>query len=97
MKPKIQIKTADNISDVTFRSNNPEWTRIYKCEYYSCNAHPRSCFFCKHCSDVFFNFLGGPYNWVCQYDGKDRKDIPKDGGMNGKCKFFEEDEKNETD
>ena len=60
--------------------------REYKCEYYRLRAHPKSCFFCNHCTDIFFDSKG-PYMFFCDVDS----DI--DIGLQGVCqKFYEVDE-----
>lgn len=84
----MTIKVIEDISNVTFRSNNPEWTRRFECMYYSCNAHPRSCFFCKHCYDIFYDYINGPYMFFCDLEGEDQSQE----GIQGKCNNFKEDE-----
>jgi len=61
-----------------------ELTRKYECEYYTVRAHPRSCFFCQNCTDIFFD-SEGPYWWFC------RENMLQDEGMTGKCTLFLED------
>ena len=46
-------------------------------------AHPRSCFFCDNCTDIFYD-SDGPYMWFC------RKDGDTELGVSGKCEYFEE-------
>ena len=60
------------------------WTREYECEEYKCHAHPRSCLFCDHCTDVFFDYTAGPWGFVCDISGD------TDAGMFGKCENFME-------
>lgn len=88
----MQIKIGDSIRNVTFKSDNPEWTRRFECDYYSCNAHPRSCFFCKHCFDIFYDYINGPYMFICAYPTKADMEDHSIEGMKGKCNNFEEDE-----
>ena len=59
--------------------------RKYECEYYSLSAPATSCFFCDHCTDIFFDFSHGPYMFFCELD----EDV--DVGLSGKCKTFKED------
>ena len=58
--------------------------RIYECEYYKVSAPDKSCLFCKHCTDVFWDFTNGPYLFFCN------KRCNTDLGALGKCeRFFE--------
>ena len=56
----------------------------YKCEYYSVQAAENSCFFCQHCTDIFFDYTNGPYMFLCDEDADTRK------GCDGQCKLFKE-------
>ena len=38
---------------------------VYECEYYMCEAATHGCFFCKHCTDIFYDYTVGPYALVC--------------------------------
>lgn len=67
----------------TFQSNNPEWTRTYECDEYKCKAHPRSCFFCDHCSDIVYDYTHGPYMFGCMC-----MEASTEEGIEGKCKHF---------
>ena len=61
--------------------------RRYECEFYSVDAHPRSCLFCAHCTDVFWDYTNGPYMFFCDADGD------TESGMSGECdSFIEESE-----
>ena len=46
----------------------------------------KSCVTCKHCTDVLWDFTNGPYCFICN------EDHPNADGMNGDCKFWEEEE-----
>ncbi len=59
----------------------------YKCEYYSVMAPERSCFFCQHCTDIFFDYTNGPYMFLCS------EGVNTSNGLKGKCNLFKEDEK----
>lgn len=72
-----------------FKCDNPERTREYECDEYTCNAHPRSCLFCKNCSDVWFDYTHGPYMIFCDEHPEDDPEFTSKG-MKGKCKKFEE-------
>lgn len=63
------------------------FTRRYECEDYTCMGHPRGCLFCKHLSDVFWDYYSGPYMFICDLDGGDPHE-----GVFGRCKPFEEKE-----
>lgn len=60
-------------------------------EGYTIYAYPKSCFFCKHCTDIFYDFTNGPYSFSCDLDSieyiPDRERI----GLSGKCIDFKED------
>ena len=60
-------------------------TREYKSEFYRVKAHPRSCFFCDHLTDIFWDYSHGPYMFYCEIE----QEI--DTGMCGECKQFVED------
>lgn len=66
-------------------ANESEFTREYKCKYYSLKAHPRSCFFCDHLTDIFWDYSHGPYMFFCEIEQD------TDTGICGKCKQFIED------
>ena len=38
---------------------------IYECEYYMAEAPTHGCFFCVHCTDIFYDYTAGPYALVC--------------------------------
>lgn len=57
----------------------------YKCEYYSVQKAENSCFFCQHCTDIFFDYTNGPYMFICDEDADTIK------GCDGQCKLFKED------
>ena len=61
-----------------------EEMRLYECEYYRVLAPDRSCLFCDHCTDVFWDYTNGPYMFFCDR-GEDTDD-----GARGNCKSFEE-------
>lgn len=62
----------------------------YKCEYYSIMADERSCFFCRKCTDIWWDYENGPYMFFCE----DYKDI--DTGLNGECEGFEGEEEGDN-
>ena len=58
----------------------------FKGEGYSVLAHPKSCFFCKRCTDIFYDYTNGPYMFFCDLfeDGEDTTERI-DKGMSGVC------------
>lgn len=63
-----------------------EHARIFHGSGYTVKAHPRSCFFCQHLTDIFYDYTNGPYGFVC--NRKTEADV--ETGMIGECKCFEE-------
>lgn len=63
-----------------------EHTRIFRGPGYTVKAHPKSCFFCQHLTDIFYDYTNGPYGFVCNLVG----DI--ETGMRGVCPDFKEDD-----
>ena len=59
----------------------------YKCEYYKVMAHERSCFFCRKCTDIWWDYTNGPYMFFCE-DGID----PGEKEFAGECDGFEGEE-----
>ena len=62
-----------------------EDAKWYKCEWYEVLTHKRSCFFCKHCTSIFWDYTNGPYWFFCD------KDLDTTVGFKGECREFEED------
>lgn len=56
--------------------------RRYECEFYTVMVPPRHCLFCKHNTDVFWDYTNGPYIFIC--------DVSEDTGKGdrGKCPHF---------
>lgn len=71
-----------------FRARRKDFTKVYECDEYKCDAHPRGCFFCKHSTDVFWDY-GGPYMIICELQKENDQDMPTFGCI-GECKHFEE-------
>lgn len=59
--------------------------RRYECEHYSLMAPDESCFFCGHCTDIWFDYANGPYMFWCDLDA----DV--EAGLKGECLKFGED------
>lgn len=55
-------------------------------------AHPKSCFFCDHCTDIWYDLGEGPYMFEClkQGDGEEN-DVCIIRGLKGCCPNFVED------
>lgn len=81
-------------------SENTEFTRKYKGQGYTVLARPNSCFFCKHLTDIFYDY-NGPYLYLCEKHPQiilasgetlieDEDYIQK--GMLGECEDFMEEE-----
>lgn len=79
-----QIKTiSEHLSNInqSFKQLHEVALRKYECEYYSLRARPNSCFFCDHCTDIFFD-QDGPYAFVC--DEEQNVEL----GLSGMCSLF---------
>lgn len=72
-----------------FRARRKDFTKVYECNEYKCDAHPRGCFFCKHSTDVWWDFTTGPYMIICELQKENDQDMPTFGCC-GECKHFEE-------
>ena len=60
--------------------------KLYECEFYSVMAHERSCLFCGHCTDVFWDYANGPYMFLCDAGGD------ADAAQRGECQRFVEEQ-----
>ena len=62
-------------------------------------AHKHSCLFCKHCSDIFWDYANGIYEIICDINWNDAESMSKniDLSFYGKCKSFAESEANTDD
>ena len=49
-------------------------------------AHKRSCFFCEHCTDMYYDYTYGPYMFFCTK----RIDWAEVDAMHGSCEGFME-------
>ena len=58
--------------------------RRYECEFYSVDAPARSCLFCEHCTDVFWDYTNGPYMFLCDVNA----DV--EAAFANRCGSFEE-------
>lgn len=46
-------------------NSNPDEVKRYECDEYIVYAYPETCFFCEHCTDIFFDYTNGPYWLIC--------------------------------
>lgn len=47
-------------------------------------APEKSCCFCKHCTDIFYDFTHGPYLFMCD------ENHDTETAFENKCDYFEE-------
>lgn len=78
------MKKLASMKKTHYNANIKSFTKKYECEEYTCDAHPRGCFFCKHCTDIWVDPFSGPYMWQCNVE------MPTKRGIRGKCIMFEE-------
>lgn len=64
-----------------------ENAKKFECLSYTLIAHKKSCEFCKHLSDTFYDFTHGPYLFFCDRGIDVNMDILRNG-----CNGFEKDE-----
>jgi hypothetical protein len=57
-------------------------------------AHKRSCLFCEHCSDIFWDYTNGIYGISCDINWNNAESRREHIHLSfdGKCKSFEESE-----
>lgn len=60
--------------------------RIYEGGSFQVTAHKRSCFFCKHLKDIFWDYIIGPY----MFFGDLPECKPGKFGLDGKCLYFDD-------
>jgi hypothetical protein len=64
--------------------------RDFQCQYgfikgYKYHLPYTACVFCKHCTDIFWDFSGGIYGLICEKN-MDIRQIK--GNITGECKHF---------
>lgn len=75
---------------------NPNFTREYtffdSITPLTIRAHPKACFFCDHCTDIYWDYSHGPYAFVCEKHSclDDAWDEILTNGLSGICPEFEE-------
>ena len=66
---------------------NPDDARIYEGGSFHVTAHKCSCFFCKHLTDLFWDYSSGPYMFFCDLQPDCS---PGKFGLEGKCPKFDD-------
>ncbi len=61
--------------------------KYYECEAYKVLADPRSCYFCEHLTDIFYDYAHGPYGFVCSAGL-----LPDVDAIEGRCEKFKEEQ-----
>ena len=62
-------------------------TRPYKIGPFVITVPVRSCYFCKHCTDIFWDYYTkGPYTLFCE------EELDIANGMRGTCSRFDEED-----
>lgn len=68
------------------KQNSNVKKRIFRCangmEYV---VNEKSCLFCAHCTDLFYDYSNGPYLMFCDMENDTYK------GMSGQCCWFKDD------
>ena len=59
---------------------------------YSVVAHKRSCFFCNHLTDIWFDYANGPYMFHCGCCDRSNDPGPEEI-IHGECQYFKDAEK----
>ena len=72
------------------RGIKEEDARTFECLSYTLIAHKKSCEFCKHLTETFWDFTNGPYIFFCDKGIDVTNDILKYG-----CSDFEEEVRND--
>ena len=49
----------------------------YYGENFQCYAPDNCCLFCRHCSDVYWDYTNGPYMFFCELKKEDWKTCDK--------------------
>ena len=62
--------------------------KLYRCDNgHLYKLHDKSCLFCSHCTDVFYDYSNGPYMAFCELNIEDSSD----GNLEELCEHFKED------
>ena len=51
---------------------------------------PNTCYFCKNCTDIWWDYSNGPYMFSCDKEQEVDEDLVWKKGLIGKCEYFEE-------
>lgn len=66
--------------------------KIYEIEPgFKVGAHKRSCLFCRHCRDLWWDYTNGPYMFLCDFDDVEPEGTGHDPHRSfvGECPAFE--------
>lgn len=67
-------------------------TKNFHCENGAIYSAPEKCgLFCKHCTDIVYDYTHGPYMLMCESHDTD------EACWEGECDLFEPDEEEEVD
>ena len=69
---------------VSFTVRDATDVAVFEGDHYTVTANRRSCFFCEHCTDIWFDYTVGPYMFHCEQGIDSKKDVLKNG-----CALFE--------
>jgi len=72
-----------------FKAIRKDFTKVFECDEYKCDAHSHGCLFCKHSTDIFWDFTHGPYMIVCDLQKENDEDMTPLGFI-GECNYFKE-------
>ena len=55
-------------------------------------AHEKSCLFCRHNTDIFYDYTHGPYMFICEFGSDEEKFVVDyvEKSFEGKCPRWEE-------
>ena len=55
-----------------------------------CWCPAKSCVFCNHCTDIYYDYSNGPYMFACELDKDKSADdyFQIEKGVIGKCEYF---------
>ena len=85
----LERKSGEPMPKPYFQAERKDFSKVYECDEYKCDAHPRGCLFCKHSTDIFWDYTHGPYCIVCEKAIEAPVLIGK--GFIGECELFEDD------
>ena len=87
----------DDLKQFVYPRTDDYMLKDFKSDYYKAQAPDRSCFFCKHCTDVFYDW-DGPYAFSCdcfEESDTDKGILVSQFGLAVNCVKFEPDDEEE--